>query len=287
KRRVKLKTKNASGHNVTVLATRVDLDPSFDTAFWFFNDIEGMQWTRSVRFLQETVSEVAQQTRAPLTLASLLAREITDIVSGASDRQPPAPGDKSKKITGIASRMVCELGKADITFERLAEAMSIREAPRREKKLVNLNVCLQEVYECLPEQDRELIMLQLPEPDLCLKGDEGRLRFVLRSIIAHLLRLHSDGDVHILIELKPFKKKAVLLLTLQTPSVSPDDGEQVEPDDLLRVMREAREAASLSLGAIQLIVKMHRGTIETASDGVVEADGSSVPTSFTLSFPKA
>jgi len=79
KRRVTLRTKNAKGRNITVLASRVDLDASFDTAFWFLNDLDGMEWTRSLRFLHETASDVAQQTRAPLTLAALLAREISAI----------------------------------------------------------------------------------------------------------------------------------------------------------------------------------------------------------------
>ncbi|SAL05179.1 PAS fold protein [Caballeronia calidae] len=274
-----------SGPKVSVLATRVDLDQSFDAALWFLTDIQGIEWNRDIRFLHETVSAVAQQTRAPLTLASLIARNIPAIVSDCmgslvSQREGVA------KIGSLVTRVVSEMTKADITFERLAEAVSIRESPKRMDKPVNIRDCVREVWEGFPDYDRESIKLALSSSDVYLNGDDGRLRFVLRSIIAHLMRLQCDDSARVCVRLKTVGRNANLLIALSQPKrhgAMPDsDG----PDDLLQAMLEAREAASLSLTEIQLIVNRHGGEIKTRSSGIQEADGASIPTCFALRFPQ-
>ncbi|WP_159462936.1 hypothetical protein [Caballeronia telluris] len=70
KRRIELLGED--GQTRPVLATRRVLKGSFDTAIWFLVDVKARQWEVDMRFMREAAADIAQQTRAPLALASSL-----------------------------------------------------------------------------------------------------------------------------------------------------------------------------------------------------------------------
>ncbi|MFM0258422.1 PAS domain-containing protein [Paraburkholderia sediminicola] len=283
KRRIELNV--PTGRNKVVLATRVDLDSSFDTSVWFLTDVEGVEWNRSIRFLRETVSDVAQQTRAPLALASLLARELPKMF-GATGPKTRSVGAKAR---AISTEMLAEIGKADLTFERLAEAVSIRKNPLRVEERVDLLHCVIDVLDCLPERDRASIDARLPEECVYVSGDGGRIRFVVRSILGHLIRVRPDDSIRIEASLKVVENYAKLKLKLKVPFEPVEGGNEQSSgiDKLLAASQEAREAASLSLGPIRKIVRAHHGRLVTKADCVPAPDGSPRWISFSLSLPHA
>src|SRR5207248_2825141 len=78
--------------------------------------------------------------------------------------RPPAHAETETKPSGastaIASavenvgRIVAELGKAELTFERLAERHNILKQPVRAREGIELNRFLKEIVGALPEHDR-------------------------------------------------------------------------------------------------------------------------------------
>ncbi|KVL96223.1 hypothetical protein WT02_15940 [Burkholderia stagnalis] len=283
KRRIKLRGPNSLDR--VVLASRIDLDSSFDTSVWFLTDVEDMEWNRSLRFLRETVSDVAQQTRAPLTLASLLARELPKVL-GVTSIKSRSLGEKAR---AISAELLAEIGKADLTFERLAEAVSIRKNPIRVEERVDLLHCLINVLDSLPERDRMSIDTTLPDERVFVSGDSGRLTYVVRSILGYLIRVRRDDSIRIEASLDVREDYAKLKLGLKVPSESVVTGSQQPSniDKLLAASQEAREAASLSLASVRKIVRAHHGRLITRADRLPAPDGARRWISFSLSFPNA
>ncbi|QCP52770.1 hypothetical protein FAZ95_26920 [Trinickia violacea] len=281
KRRVELKSK--SERNKVAVATRVDLESSFDTSVWFLTDVEGVEWNRSLRFLRETVTEVAQQAREPLALASLFARGLPRAFAGPGAGEHPM----SRAAQMLSTQMLAEISKADITFERLAEATSIRMHPVRNLASVDLCGCVNDVLGCLPERDRNSIEAQTAK-SVYVQGDAGRLTYVVRSTIAHLLRVRLSEATKVIVSLTGNAKQA--RLELEIDEVSAPSGASEETSDdidvLLAASRDAREAVRLSLAGIRHIVSAHHGTIEATAGHVPEADGAPRWVGFVIELPQ-
>ncbi len=281
KRRVELK--NGTGRNKVAIATRIDLHQSFDTSVWFLTDVEGVEWNRSLRFLRDTVTEVAQQARAPLALASMLANELPRAFMGRKAAERPV----SREAQTLTTQLVAEINKADISFERLAEATSIRMNPVRSVTSIDLRRCVNDVLECLPERDRRCI--DVPAATLVfVQGDVGRLTYVIRSIVAHLLRVRRGDAVKVKVSIQGDARYAHLVLKIGEPGspASEREAQAEDVDALLAASREAREAVRLSLGSIRRIVRAHHGTLKTSAGEETESDGSPRWIGFDIKLPK-
>ncbi|WP_233885448.1 PAS domain-containing protein [Paraburkholderia flagellata] len=277
-----------------VLATYIPLDESFDAALWFLTDLHGDRWTVDLRFLRETVSDVAQQTRAPLALASSLARQLPRLwtsVSRAADGDAPSPADSED----LSRRLIAEINKADITFERLAENLNVRREPVRNKQLLNFAYCIDSVIEGLPKRDREHIEHAGPKAPLFVDGDPERLAFVVRSIVAHLMRiLPAEEGARVWISLSLHDAKVVLILAIADSLDSAAAAGSAaallanpRPDALWRAYKAARGDASLGLSAVRRVIKAHDGKLK-AQAGDAEPGAISPPwVAFRVTLPVA
>jgi PAS domain-containing protein len=275
-----------------VFATRRDLDISFDAALWFFTDPESVQWNRDLRFMRETVADVAQQTRAPLSLASSLARQIPKLWSTAENGSTRAAAKNLAEE--ICKRLLAEIGKADITFERLAESRSIRNEPIREWERVDLGRCVKEVIALLPERDKEHIRSSFATGRISVTGDEGRLTFVVRSIVAHLLRTRPADQTRVEVTLRSESydvsgsREAVLTVRLTVPETVafPDSPESGQRDEIWLACQAARDDASLSLDLIKSVIEAHKGNLITQPLAERARDLSLPWISFQISIPQ-
>ncbi len=120
---VRLGPIGGEGHDVW--AERFEDSTETRDLVWLLDAKEREAFTHDARYIQATVQEVARQARGPLLLASMLAKRI---VSGD---QPP--------FGQMVRQLRAEIGKADITFERLAETADVRRAPKRDETEVRLN----------------------------------------------------------------------------------------------------------------------------------------------------
>jgi PAS domain-containing protein len=247
----------ANGKSNAVFATRSELAESYDMALWFFGDLESRGWSHDLRYLRETVTDVAQQTRAPLTLASALAQRMPELCAFNGAAADP----QSHTIAQACERMVAEVRKADITFERLADRLEILKEPIRCTQEVNLVGCVREVTQALPKRDWSKIDPRMPQEAIFVEGDAGRIAFVVRSILGHLLRCRPDEETRVELALGRVDSHAVLNMALTPPGITCETPPLAHDDPLWHTFRAAREDAGLGLTAIEKIVDAHGGTL--------------------------
>jgi PAS domain-containing protein len=284
-RRVELM--GADGLSHPVLANRNELPTEFQSSVWFFQDLENFDWSVNYRYLRETVNQVAQQVRSPLILAcNQLARALTL----AQDEQH---GDVAK-LKATIDRALSEIGKADITFELLAEGLAAAQAPIRFRARVDLGQELQEIQRGLPERDKRHVKLTLAETKNWLEGDGERLRFVLRTILGYLLRVRpiiEDEETPIIVSME--SDSAIILVRISIDGVGivdnsynevSDEDRLKDLDPLLQGIVSARDDASLALQTLTRIVNAHGGTLSKRSFAETPVP---VWGEFTLTFPAA
>jgi PAS domain-containing protein len=252
-RRVELKT--AFNRLSVALATRHDLPEAFQSSVWFLTDMDDLDWNVEYRYLREIVHDVAQQTRGPLILASTTMQRAL--------RQMTDP-DAAKACEAAVEKLLSEIGKADITFERLAEGLSAIKEPMRERGPVDLNRTLEGFITALPERDRRHIDL-VPSPiGPVVMGDAVRIRFVLRSIVGHLLRCRPDDDHHVArirVATTSVSGLVTISLCITGMILADDSGPVPEKDPLWTWMQYARDDASLALEAVEKVLASHGASL--------------------------
>jgi PAS domain-containing protein len=278
-----------------VLATRKALDESFDAALWFLIDLRSDRWTVDLRFLRETVTDVAQQTRAPLALASSLARQVPQLWTTVP--RPPAESgvSPSGELENLSTRLIAEINKADITFERLAENLNVRRNPAGNMQRLDLRFCIDSVIDGLPKRDRNRISRVKPQTPVFVNGDPERLTFVVRSIVAHLMRvLPADGNARACVELSLHGASAALVMAIaDCPDAGIEtDGDEASvanarPDALWRAYKAARGDASLGLSAVRRVIKAHGGTLKARAGNAEPGDPSPPWVAFRVTLPVA
>ena len=280
-----------------VLATRKVLDASFDTALWFLIDLRSDRWTVDLRFLRETVTDVAQQTRAPLALASSLARQLPRLWTNtrpAEESGAPSPADSED----LSRRLIAEINKADITFERLAENLNVRRNPARNMQRLDLRFCIDSVIDGLPKRDRDRIDKVRPQTPVVVKGDPERLVFVVRSIVAHLMRvLPADENARVSVALSLQGGSAALVLAIADRTdmgieTNGDDAADANdanarPDALWRAYKAARGDASLGLSAVRCVIEAHHGALKARAGNAEPGDPSPPWVAFRVVLPVA
>ena len=198
----------------------------------------------------------------------------------------------------VCTRLMAELSKADITFERLAEAASIRRTPKRKSKPVNLASCVTGVVNSLPERDQHHIQLPIPTEPVLVQGDEARLAFVVRSILDYMLSTRPIDGTHIAVMLGSVERDRYqglvaelefkLVTATQTDdSDSPDSpGDRCTNDPLQFVFDAARDDARLALPTIREVIRAHGGFFATGPRNTSDADSSKPLTSFKMQLPQ-
>jgi PAS domain-containing protein len=282
----RIQLRGDDGKTRAVLATRRELDAAFDAALWFFTDLEAGEWNRELHFLRETVSDVAQQTRGPLAIAATLTLRAQAVLKRANARGGPL-ADLPATIERLCDRVGTEVGKADITFERLAERLSILKEPRRTREAVDLRECVDAVVAHLPERDRKRIALMLPGHPVAVSGDADRLAFVFRSILAYLVRYAAGDEIaKVDVAMAITDARADVALRLQgLPPAGGTPGEMEPRDAIWAAARAARDDSGLGSAALEKVVVAHDGTLSTESSGRRVGDVSPPWTDFRLTFP--
>jgi PAS domain-containing protein len=277
-----------------VLATRKALDESFDAALWFLIDLRSDRWTVDLRFLRETVTDVAQQTRAPLALASSLARQLPQLwttVRRTAESGVSSPGESED----LSKRLIAEINKADITFERLAENLNVRRNPAGNMKRLDLRFCVDSVIDGLPRRDRDRIVRVKPQTPVFVNGDPERLTFAVRSIVAHLMRvLPADENARAHVELSLHGMSATLVMAFADCADAgiETNGDvasvaNARPDALWRAYEAARGDASLGLSAVRRVIRAHGGTLKARAGNAEPGDPSPPWVAFRVTLPVA
>src|SRR5262249_31372792 len=100
------------------------------------------------QYLEETVTAVARQTRAPLLMADGLLRGAASLLS------QPELMDKCARLLEQAAN---HLLKADLTFERLSDRLVVQQTPREVPTPFDACATLLHEIDKLPPEDQEAI----------------------------------------------------------------------------------------------------------------------------------
>lgn len=209
---------------------------------WLLSGADRQVYNVDTRYIAETVQEVARQVRAPLLLAATLAKQL-------------GRGSLEEAVAPLAKQVREGIAKADITFERLAEARGAWRDPKREERIVPLKALLDELRDALPETDRERLRLDAAG-EAEVSGDRSRLAYALRTLLGYML---SRDTSPITIKLRPVRSQAEI--ELSGAAIEPSS----EPDDVVRA--EALEAAADAQGSARAVLLAHGGGLERTAAG--------------------
>lgn len=209
---------------------------------WLLSGADRQVYNVDTRYIAETVQEVARQVRAPLLLAATLAKQL-------------GHGSLEEAVAPLAKQVREGIAKADITFERLAEARGAWRDPKREERIVPLRALLDELCNTLPETDRDRLRLDA-DGEAEVSGDRSRLAYALRTLLGYML---SRDTSPITVKLRPRRLQAEIELS----------GAQIErpsgPEDVVRA--EALEAAADAQGSVRAVLLAHGGGLERTTAG--------------------
>jgi len=260
-RRKRLELRALHGKACSMLATRADLDPSLDMAIWFFTDLEEMQWARDLTFLREIVSEVADQTRASLAIACDLAKALRQKLPSDNGRNPADDrGDLIKYI-------LAEISKADITFERLANAREVRNGRPTISESAKFIEILNQTVQTFPIRDQGRIQIKnsFSEELSLVRANTKEIRFIFRSILAYLLRCRINDAANVeIVTTKAGDLYGIRFgLSAEQDWGLSDRLHAIPHDALLAAERAAQDAAGLAFDKIAEIISSHGGHLIT------------------------
>jgi PAS domain-containing protein len=261
---------------IPTLASQRSLNDDYEHRMWLFTNLREQRWERDWRYLDQTVSEVARHTRAPLLIADGLLRGAAGLL------RKPGFAEKSAELL---DRAATQLSKADLTFERLSDSLTVRQDPVEPPSLFDVLELLRQSMGSLPADDADAVELSLPEPmTFVIEGWPDRLGFAFRSLLGYLLLSRGAGRVA---ATAAFGASGELLMAF-TP---PRDAEPAclwpdAADPIAEGEERARQMVALSPEAIQHAVEQHHGTFRMpAPDSPDRAFLVSLPPRMSRSIP--
>jgi PAS domain-containing protein len=236
--------------NIPTLALQQPLNDDYEHCLWLFTNLQEQQWQRDWRYLDETVSEVARHTRAPLLIADGLLRS-----AAAMLRKP----DVAERCVNMLVRAANHLSKADLTFERLSETLTARQAPVEPSTRFDALALLRHEIEVLTAEDAEAVdRSSLPEDSFLLSGWPERLGFAFRSLLGAVLALRGEQPVQVAAEICA---KGRLVIRFALPTVPPDFLGPADADPIAEGEKRARQMVALAPEAVASAVEQHGGEL--------------------------
>ena len=220
----------------------------YDHKIWLLTDTLQRDWNVERRYLRETVHDVAQQTRVPLMVAGSLVRRVTRLLHDEQTRN---------EVAEVLDKAMKQLGKAEITYERLIGGLSGRRSPGQARTPIDLAESLKGIFSELPREDLEQIKSNITTAPT-VRGEQQAIDFVLKSIIFYLLRKKPiDRTIEVrMIEKDHGVRLEMLVSDARTESVN-------RPRDVVsKYEDEARTTAALAPEAIRSVLEAHGGKLD-------------------------
>ena len=218
-----------------------------DHKIWLLTDTVQQDWNIERRYLRETVHDVAQQTRVPLMIAGRLVNRLTHLV---------ANDDVGARVGDIIDKALKQLGKADITYERLIGSLVDKRNPEEVRAPLNLADILTEVLSELPDDDRLQIKSNIRGKPIVL-AEQNAIVFVLKSILFYLLRkkpVERSVEVSVAAEQQGVRLR-LSIADRRAPTVCP-------PLDVVsRYEEEARATAALAPDSLRTAIESQGGQV--------------------------
>ncbi|MBR0700757.1 PAS domain-containing protein [Bradyrhizobium diazoefficiens] len=252
--RVHLAIGDAPRTELTVLANREPLNDDYGHQLWLFTSLADQSRESDWGYLEETVTAVARETRAPLLMADGLLR------SAASLLGKP---DLMRNCSGLLEQAANHLLRADLTFERLAERLVVQQTPQEAPEQFDVLELLYQEVEGLPVEDREAIHLVdeiAIRRTLLVRGWTKRLSFAFRSALSSLLSLRITPNDKLTVTISE-RQPHRLSVSMRLPATIADTVAPSAVDPIEQSQHRARQMASIAVEAIRKTVEQHDGTL--------------------------
>ena len=257
--RLHLSIGDAPRTELTVLASREPLNDDYGHQLWLFTSLADQSRESDWGYLEETVTSVARETRAPLLMADGLLRGAASLLS-----KP----ELMKNCAGLLEQAANHLLKADLTFERLSERLVVQQTPQEVPELFDALEVLYHEVEGLPVEDRDAIHFVdeiATRRPLLVKGWTKRLSFAFRSALSSLLSLRITPNDKLTVTIAE-RPQHHLSVSMRLPAMIADTLAPSAADPIEQSQHRARQMASVAVQAIRKAAEQHGGTL-TDLDG--------------------
>lgn len=263
---------------VAVQAERTPLLDDYGYQLWLFTNSADQTRKSDWEYLNETVSAVAQQTRAPLMVADGLLQGALSLL-----KEEPKLIDQGAQLLRQAADA---LSKADLTFERLSERLTIKQPPSDAPTRFDLRTLLGREVTTLSRSSRaslgdtSIIDVGKLEPDAQTQiiGWPARIAFAFRAALESLLLQRVAPNDQISVAFVQGEPGQIVVRMSATAPSSPIAVEAEAPVHVARA--KARELTRTARDAIEAVVREHGGTLTTN-------DGTSYEITLPLAGPEA
>ncbi|MGY8663672.1 PAS domain-containing protein [Bradyrhizobium sp. UFLA05-109] len=238
--------RDVKGSPRPVIASLRQPSDEYDHKIWLLTDTVQQDWNIERRYLRETVHDVAQQTRVPLMIAGRLVSRVTSLL---------ANDDVRPRVDDIIDKALKQLGKADITYERLIGSLVDKRNPDEARAPLNLAHMLDEVLGELPEDDRRQVRSDVSGTPIVL-AEQKAIEFVLKSILFYLLR-KKPVDRSVEVSVAAEQRGVRLQLSIaerRLPTYPP-------LDVVSHYEEEARATAALGADSLRSVIEAQGGQV--------------------------
>ena len=244
---------------VTTLANREPLYDDYGHHLWLFTDLADQSRESDWQYLEETVTVVARQTRAPLLMADGLLRGAASILSKT---------ERKDDCARLLDQAANHLQKADLTFERLSDRVAVQQPPRDAPARFDARDALYREIDNLPKEDQDAIEIvdKIKSDDALVHGWRERLSFAFRSALSSLLLLRVTNTDGLTVEIAESAARH-LSIVMRLPSLASGVLDIQAADPIKRSQNRARQHASVAVEAIGKAIGQHGGTFTEQSDG--------------------
>jgi hypothetical protein len=241
------------GVDVPTLATRIAINDDYRHQLLLFTDLREREQQSDWSYLEQTVDEVAQHARLPLLLADGLVRDAREKLG------------KDCSISKTLEDALRHLGRADITYERLANTLAVRRKPDRPAQVFDALDVLRQTVADLPDDDvRQCELTDLVDTGrfvaFLILGWPEQLGFAFRSLLGHLISQRpSDSKIVIRLQ-KTSEGNLLIVFAVASPSITQTFERPVGRISVAE--QRARESASLAPDAVAIAVRRHKGEFQ-------------------------
>jgi hypothetical protein len=224
----RLKILGADNIERGVLASSILSGEAFNRWIWLFTDTAEREWISNLRYARATVEQVASQAHGPLILASALIKRLAATIA-----EPEMHGEQGRRVL---LRILKTLSKADLTYERLAQALALREQ-------IDVSRLLDRFVHKLPKEQRAALQLHSPPGRAEVRCASDTLCRALASIFDHLYKLRIPNTL-ITCRVEEEAKHVAIHFDAKL-TTSADTAQHAVSDKLTQVEAAARFAAAL------------------------------------------
>lgn len=224
------------GTEVKFLLSKFRLHEEFSTNIIIAKNLEIQTRLDELNYLKKLYSEIAFQTKTPLTLVfSWLNR----IKKRFSETDSPETFDK----------IIRQLRKLELTFDRLAlydkDKIAEPDFPYNEM-LISITEIKQRIYNDFPQEELRRVKFEFTNENLSFLSDMFQISFCFETILSYLLRSIS-GDDRILVKVFPENGRIAVKIEGDTPQIAQDE----DPPET----RYATEKALVDIALGETIIK--------------------------------